>query len=1067
MIRPAHSGTAFAKTTRPTIGSAVARESLFAGLDEPAGRTVVWISGPPGSGKTTLAAGYVQARKLQSAWYQVDSDDADAATFFHYLAHAMRRLDATRARDLPVFTPRRGSDVASFTRKFFRQLFASGKPLALVLDNLQATPEDSPLHLALEAGLAQVPKGSCVIVTSRNDPPASLARLRAAGLMSCVPGKELALGPDEIVAIARLRGQLVSPESAAKLYERTQGWAAGLVLLLEHSKFSGRIGELPSDAAPQVIFDYVGGEIFDRFERPTREFLLRVACLPRMTAAVAQALSGEAKAERLLINLAQNDYFVREGSSDGGRVYQLHPLLREFLRRRAEQTLPEAVDREALRRAGALLRSADQPEDAVALLIEAGDWDEIARIAADEGDAMLAEGRSETLARWLDLLPAGLREADPQLLRCSAAARADTSPRAARQLYERAFEGFCGRNDHAGMLKCCCGIVTAIVLEFDDLAPLDHWLEKIDQLLVENAPADADAITTLVRASLLRDPANPRVERWLHRSDESIPAVPDATARDAREALAPMRAFAAFARGDVASALAALAEWARSDGEDSAIVVAEGLLRVIEGAYDAASRVAQDGLSAADAEGSHAHDAWLLAIAVVSRLCIGDRAASDQLLRLIEEQGARLRRGDRACLHYLRAWRAAIDGDSADAHRDSKLALALSVETGIPWFECLARIEIAQTGAADRPSVEAQLRAAEEIAERLRSPWLKYSVRLAASAAALQAGERRAALEDLRIAFRAGHEHGFRQPPGWPSRALGELCALALESEVEPEFARALVREGRLTPATPPLGVRHWPWALRILSFGGFQCLRDGTPIELSAKGPGRPMELLKVLVALGMHNVRADQLADALWPNVEADYAYKSFTATLHRLRRMLGEEDAVVLRDGRLSLDKSLVWIDAWALEQLFDDFDAAMRGGDACADEELRRESVERALELYRGPFLPDEIEQPSYIAHREQIRSRLLRFLARIASGWEEAGAPKVAIDCYLRFIEADELCEALYRQMMRGCQRGGAAAESVAAYERLRTLLAARMKSMPSPETQALYARIKSGDPGGA
>ena len=39
------------------------------------------------------------------------------------------------------------------------------------------------------------------------------------------------------------------------------------------------------------------------------------------------------------------------------------------------------------------------------------------------------------------------------------------------------------------------------------------------------------------------------------------------------------------------------------------------------------------------------------------------------------------------------------------------------------------------------------------------------------------------------------------------------------------------------------------------------------------------------------------DQLADALWPHMEADYAHKSFTATLHRLRRLLDDDDAVLL--------------------------------------------------------------------------------------------------------------------------------------------------------------------------
>jgi DNA-binding SARP family transcriptional activator len=290
---------------------------------------------------------------------------------------------------------------------------------------------------------------------------------------------------------------------------------------------------------------------------------------------------------------------------------------------------------------------------------------------------------------------------------------------------------------------------------------------------------------------------------------------------------------------------------------------------------------------------------------------------------------------------------------------------------------------------------------------------------------------------------------------------MAGLCVAALEADVEPEFARALVRTGKLAPNAPPLCVPRWPWPIRIATFGGFQLLRGETIVAFSGKGPGRPMELLKVLVALGRHNVRADQLADALWPHMEADYAHKSFTATLHRLRRLLDDDEAVVLSDGRLSLNKARVWVDTWALEALFDEFDATLRT--AGAAESVLGGFAEKVLVLYRGPFLPDESEQPAYIACREQMRARLLRFLARLARAWEDAGSPGAVADGYLRCIAVDELSEPLYRQLMLCFQRGGKPGDAIATYERLRAVLATRMRSMPSSETQALYASLRSSE----
>src|SRR5579859_6556050 len=137
-----------AKLTRPRLHKAVARERLFTKLDEAREhKPAICVVGPPGAGKTTLVASWLDARAIKGIWYQVDPGDADLATFFYYLGEAARPFTRRGQRPLPLLTPEYLHDVEGFSRRYFRELFSRlPEGATLVLDNCQEVGSEQLFH---------------------------------------------------------------------------------------------------------------------------------------------------------------------------------------------------------------------------------------------------------------------------------------------------------------------------------------------------------------------------------------------------------------------------------------------------------------------------------------------------------------------------------------------------------------------------------------------------------------------------------------------------------------------------------------------------------------------------------------------------------------------------------------------------------------------------------------------------------------------------------------------------------------------------------------------------------
>jgi DNA-binding SARP family transcriptional activator len=260
-----------------------------------------------------------------------------------------------------------------------------------------------------------------------------------------------------------------------------------------------------------------------------------------------------------------------------------------------------------------------------------------------------------------------------------------------------------------------------------------------------------------------------------------------------------------------------------------------------------------------------------------------------------------------------------------------------------------------------------------------------------------------------------------------------------------------------LIPDKPPLHLENWPRSLKIFTLGQFRLEKEGKPIQFSRKAQQRPLSMLKALIAFGGREVREDPISDALWPEADGDIAHESFATTLHRLRKLIGHEKVIQLREGRLTLDDRFCWVDVWAFEYIVKEADTHWK------DERMESavQLTEKTIQMYKGPFLAREIEQPRTISITERLRSKFLGNVVKLGYYWQQAGQWEKALECYKKGLEVDDLAEEFYQGLMTCYHHLGQRPEALSVYNRCKRILSTSLGIEPSPKTEAIYKTIIS------
>lgn len=279
---------------------------------------------------------------------------------------------------------------------------------------------------------------------------------------------------------------------------------------------------------------------------------------------------------------------------------------------------------------------------------------------------------------------------------------------------------------------------------------------------------------------------------------------------------------------------------------------------------------------------------------------------------------------------------------------------------------------------------------------------------------------------------------------------LTELCADALELDIEPDFCRSLITRRALVP--PGARPARWPWLLRVHVLGGFSLERDSAALDVSADR-GRALDIIRVLAVARDHTCPLVQMYEWLWPHLPTDQARPLCDHALRQLPALVGRDDLVVLRDGKLRLAQGKVWVD---IDQWEVKLAGALWIAPSSADGEAE---IERAIAEFPGPPFGGELTAPWALLAADRVRVAFIEVVLRLGHWYEELGNLQKACTVYQRAIDVYPTSERCWEVLLRARIAMGDQAAALQDYLQYERNLVGSPQANPSAAIRALVADL--------
>lgn len=331
--------------TTPLKSRLLLRKALIERLCAAGGYPLVLISGPAGSGKTSLACQWIQQANLRTAWYSLDKEDNEPDLFYRYFLTTLARTDEHLAMALgPVLENQRKLTGAMVVPHLIACLSTLFRDIHMVLEDFHRITNEK-IHATLARLIQYIPARLHLVILSRYCLPGPMdaiilkkERLVISASNLQFTDKETATLYKEVIPLG------FSPDQIRDLNRHMEGWAAGLQLIGLSAGSRGPIPDLSNilSQTHEQVANYLIHDVLRMQPVEIRNFIFATALLDRFNPELSAEVTGIPDAAKILERLERMNLFLIPLDTRR-QWYRYHHIFSQVVRRQAAARDPDAI----------------------------------------------------------------------------------------------------------------------------------------------------------------------------------------------------------------------------------------------------------------------------------------------------------------------------------------------------------------------------------------------------------------------------------------------------------------------------------------------------------------------------------------------------------------------------------------------------------------------------------------------------------------------------------------------------------------------------------------------------